>query len=77
MPTDFEAAVEDFVESSLKGYEPSTPPARRKAIHDALWGTIILSPAEIALLRLPITPTLALYSPDGFCFLCLPLRESL
>jgi len=54
MPTDFEAAIEAFVESSLEGYEPSTPPDRRKAIHDALWGTITLSPAEIALLDCPL-----------------------
>jgi len=72
MPTDFEAAIEDFVKSSLEGYEPSTPLDRRKAIHDALWGTITLSPAEIALLDCPLLQRLRAIHQTGFAFYVYP-----
>jgi len=72
MPTDFEAAIEDFVKSSLEGYEPSTPLGRRKAIHDALWGTITLSPAEIALLDCPLLQRLRSIHQTGFAFYVYP-----
>ncbi len=72
MPTDFEAAIEDFVKSSLDKYEPSTPPDRRKAIHDALWGTITLSPAEIALLDCPLLQRLRSIHQTAFAFYVYP-----
>jgi len=72
MPTDFEDAIEDFVNSSLDGYEPSTPLDRRKAIHDALWGTITLSPAEIALLDCPLLQRLRSIHQTGFAFYVYP-----
>jgi HD superfamily phosphohydrolase len=71
MPTDFEAAIEEFVKSSLDGYQPSTPD-RRKAIHDALWGTITLSPAEIALLDCPLLQRLRSIHQTGFAFYVYP-----
>ena len=72
MPTDFEAAIEDFVKSSLNKYEPSTPLDRRKAIHDALWGTITLSPAEIALLDCPLLQRLRSIHQTAFAFYVYP-----
>jgi len=72
MPTDFEAAIEHLVESSLDGYEPSTPPDRRKAIHDALWGTITLSAAEIALLDCPLLQRLRSIHQTAFAFYVYP-----
>ena len=72
MRTDFEAAIEDFVKSSLDGYEPSTPLDRRKAIHDALWGTNILSAAEIALLDCPLLQRLRSIHQTGFAFYVYP-----
>jgi HD superfamily phosphohydrolase len=71
MPTEFEAAIEQFVSSSLSGYEPTTP-NRRKAIHDALWGTITLSPAEIALLDCPLLQRLRSIHQTGFAFYVYP-----
>ncbi len=72
MPTEFEDAIGDFVSSSLYGYEPSTPLGRRKAIHDALWGTITLSPAEIALLDCPLLQRLRSIHQTGFAFYVYP-----
>ena len=72
MPTEFEAAIEHFVRSSLSEYEPTTDPNRRKAIHDALWGTVTLSPAEIALLDCPLLQRLRSIHQTGFAFYVYP-----
>ena len=72
MLTEFEAAIEHFVRSSLSEYEPTVDTNRRKAIHDALWGTITLSPAEIALLDCPIIQRLRSIHQTGFAFYVYP-----
>ena len=72
MPKEFEAAIEQFVGSSLSEYEPTVDTNRRKAIHDALWGTITLSPAEIALLDCPIIQRLRSIHQTGFAFYVYP-----
>jgi len=71
MPKEFEAAIEQFVKSSLGGYNPTTS-NRRKAIHDALWGTITLSPAEVALLDCPLLQRLRSIHQTGFAFYVYP-----
>lgn len=72
MPTELETAVEEFVASQLEHYEPSTPQRRRKAIHDALWGTVVLSPAEVAVLDCPLLQRLRLIHQTALAFYVYP-----
>lgn len=71
MPTEFEEAIKQFVKSSLDGYDPTTP-NRRKAIHDALWGTVTLSPAEIDILDCPLLQRLRFIHQTGFAYFVYP-----
>ena len=64
-------AVAQLVTDQLAGYEPQAPP-RPKAIHDALWGTQIFSPAEIDLLDTPILQRLRGIHQTSFAFLTFP-----
>jgi len=72
MPTEFEGEIERYVKSCFAEYEPSAPPDRRKAIHDALWGTTTLSPAEIALLDCPLLQRLRFIHQTAFAFYVYP-----
>lgn len=64
-------AVENFVSECLSGYTPATP-KRRKVIHDAVWGTDVFSPAEIAILDLPLLQRLRLIHQVALAFYTFP-----
>ncbi len=70
--TELEKAVEQYVASQLKAHEPRSDRLRSKIIHDALWGTLHLSPAEVEILDCPLVQRLRSIHQTALAFYTFP-----
>jgi len=70
--TDFETEVTQFVTDCLRHYHPRTRPAYPKVLHDAIWGTLSISAAEIDVIDCPLVQRLRFISQTGLAFFTFP-----
>jgi len=70
--TKLEIEVEQFVADSLQHYMPWTNAGHGKIIHDAIWGTLPLSAAEIDIIDCPLVQRLRFVGQIGLAFFTFP-----
>ncbi|MCX7427627.1 MAG: HD domain-containing protein [Planctomycetia bacterium] len=68
---DFQARVDDFVTKSLFGYRAERH-AKEKSIRDAIWGTCLFYPWEVAILDSPLLQRLRDVRQTGLAYLIYP-----
>lgn len=52
MHEDFRTRIDEFVNSTMKGYHPASP--GRKIIHEPIWGSVVFHPWEIQIIDSPL-----------------------
>ena len=65
--------LKEEIEEFLQVYLPdNSPTASEKVVHDSLWGTLKLSPAEVCFLDTPLLQRLRQIRQTGFAYMTYP-----
>ena len=70
--TELETQVQQYVAYQMQDYRPWTLPRHGKILHDAIWGTLSISAAEMDLIDCPLLQRLRFIGQIGLAFFTFP-----